>query len=159
MFPYYVELCAASQFRAKLTGEGGIAGHAVMYLKGACKDDDAPYPQLRRCRVAATKLDDPEHGAGISVNRWFKSVNWVAVPGYELFFEGNLKPGERLTRAQFEAVEQDVDRPRRSTRGSRSTVTPEPAQTPISENSSKETVSAPTWRSNSPDRCFAPGCR
>ncbi len=108
LFPYYVELCAASQFRAKLTGEGGIAGHAVMYLKGACKDDKAPYPQLRRCRVAATKLDDPEHGAGISVSRWFKSVNWVAVPGYELFFEGNLQPGERLTRAQFEAVEQDV---------------------------------------------------
>lgn len=35
LFPYYVELCAGSQFRSKLTGEGGIAGHAVMYLKGA----------------------------------------------------------------------------------------------------------------------------
>ena len=108
LFAYYVELCAGSQFRAKLTGEGGIAGHAVMYIKGACKDDDAPFPLLRRCRAAATTLDDPEHGVGISVNRWFKSVNWVAVPGYELFFEGNLKPGERLTRIQFEAVEQDV---------------------------------------------------
>jgi len=91
-FKIYVELCAGSQFRAKLTGEGGIAGHAVMYLKGACREDDAPYPQLRRCRVAATSLDDPEHGVGISVNRWFKSVNWVAIPGYHLFFDGNLKP-------------------------------------------------------------------
>jgi hypothetical protein len=108
LFPYYVELCAGSQFRAKLTGEGGIAGHAVMYIKGACKDDDAPFPLLRRCRAAATTLDDPEHGVGISVNRWFKSVNWVAIPGYELFFEGNLKPDERLTRSQFEAVEQEV---------------------------------------------------
>jgi hypothetical protein len=113
LFPYYVELCAGSQFRSKLTGEGGIAGHAVMYIKGACKDDDASFPQLRRCRIAATTLDDPEHGAGISVNRWFKSVNWVAIPGYELFFEGNLKPGERLTRAEFEAVEQDVIAPGR----------------------------------------------
>jgi hypothetical protein len=25
LFPYYVELCAASQFRSKLTGEGGRA--------------------------------------------------------------------------------------------------------------------------------------
>ncbi|MGH7062509.1 MAG: hypothetical protein ACREET_00375 [Stellaceae bacterium] len=106
LFPYYVELCAGSQFRAKLTGEGGLAGHAVMYLKGACKDDDAPYPQLRRCGRVATSLDDPEHGAGISVNRWFKSVNWVAIPGYRLFFDGNLAPGERLTRRQFDAVEQ-----------------------------------------------------
>ena len=67
LFPYYVELCATSQFRSKLKGEGGIAGHAVMYIKGACKDEEAPFPQLRRCRTAATELDNPEHGAGISV--------------------------------------------------------------------------------------------
>src|SRR5215472_12254979 len=108
LFPYYVELCAGSQFRAKLTGEGGLAGHAVMYIKGACRDEDAPFPRLRRCRAAATSLDDPEHGAGISVSRWFKNVNWVAIPGYKLFFDGNLEPGQRLTQAQFDAVEKDV---------------------------------------------------
>jgi hypothetical protein len=107
-FPYYVELCATSQFRSKLKGEGGIAGHAVMYIKGACKDEQAPFPQLRRCRVAATQLDDPEHGAGISVNRWLRNVNWVATPGYDLFYEGNLKLGERLTQAHFEATVHDV---------------------------------------------------
>src|SRR5215472_8540795 len=67
LFPYYVELCAASQFRGKIAGTGGVAGHAVMYLKGACKDDGAPFPLLRRCRAVATSLGDPEHGAGISV--------------------------------------------------------------------------------------------
>ena len=67
LFPYYVELCATSQFRSKLKGEGGVAGHAVMYIKGACKDEQASFPQLRRCRVAATELSDPEHGAGVSV--------------------------------------------------------------------------------------------
>jgi hypothetical protein len=109
LFPYYVELCAASQFRSKLTGEGGgPAGHAILYIKGACKDDDAPFPQLRRCRRVATSLEDPEHGAGVSVNQLFKNVNWVATPGYELVFSGNLAPGERLTRAQFDAVEQDA---------------------------------------------------
>jgi hypothetical protein len=104
LFPYYIELCATSQFRSKLKGEGGVAGHAVMYVKGACKDEQAPYPQLRRCRVAATELDDPEHGAGVSVGRWFRNVNWVAVPGHELFYDGNLKTGERLTQASFEAA-------------------------------------------------------
>src|SRR5271166_2968578 len=104
LFPYYVELCATSQFRSKMKGEGGVAGHAVMYIKGACKDEDAPFPQLRRCRVAATELDDPEHGAGDSVGRWFRNVNWVAVPGYELFYQGNLKNGEPLTEAHFKAT-------------------------------------------------------
>src|SRR5271169_2086586 len=108
LFPYYVELCATSQFRSKMKGEGGVAGHAVMYIKGACKDEEAPFPQLRRCRVAATELDDPEHGAGISVGRWFRNVNWVATPGYELFFRGNLKNGEPLTEASFKATLHDV---------------------------------------------------
>jgi len=108
LFPYYVELCATSQFRSKLKGEGGVAGHAVMYIKGACKDERAPFPQLRRCRVAATELDDPEHGAGVSVGRWFRNVNWVAIPGYELFYNGNLKFGERLTQAHFEATVRDA---------------------------------------------------
>jgi len=108
LFPYYVELCATSQFRSKLKGEGGVAGHAVMYIKGACKDEKAPFPQLRRCRVAATDLDDPEHGAGVSVGRWFRNVNWVAIPGYRLFYEGNLQPGERLTQSQFDATMHDA---------------------------------------------------
>jgi hypothetical protein len=108
LFPYYVELCATSQFRPKLKGEGGLAGHAVMYIKGACKDERAPYPQLRRCHSVATELDDPEHGAGVSVGRWFRNVNWVAVPGYKLFYQGNLGPGERLTQARFEATLHDA---------------------------------------------------
>jgi hypothetical protein len=108
LFPYYVELCATSQFRSKLKGEGGIAGHAVMYIKGACKDARAPFPQLRRCRVAATELNDPEHGAGVSVGRWFRNVNWVAVPGYNLFYQGNLATGQRLTQAHFDATVRDV---------------------------------------------------
>ena len=104
IFPYYVELCATSQFRSNEKGRGGVTGHAVMYIKGACKDERAPFPQLRRCRVIATDLHDPEHGAGISVGRWFRNVNWVAVPGYDLFFRGNLAPGQRLTDAHFDAT-------------------------------------------------------
>jgi hypothetical protein len=108
LFPFYVELCATSQFRSKAKGEGGLAGHAVMYIKGACKDEQAPFPRLRRCRAAAIELNDPEHGAGVSVGRWFRNVNWVAIPGYELFYQGNLKIGERLTEAHFEATVRDA---------------------------------------------------
>jgi hypothetical protein len=110
-FPYYVELCATSQFRSKLTGPGGVAGHAVMYIKGACRDERTSFPQLRRCRGVATELDDPEHGAGVSVGRWFRNVNWVAIPGYKLFYQGNLEIGERLTQAHFDAAVHDaIDR-------------------------------------------------
>jgi hypothetical protein len=104
LFPYYVELCATSQFRSSEKGRGGVTGHAVIYIKGACKDEAAPYPQLRRCRVVATDLHDPEHGVGVSVGVWFRNVNWIAIPGYDLFYRGNLPPGERVTQARFDAA-------------------------------------------------------
>ena len=108
LFPYYVDLCTVSRTRRKDGTGGNPFGHAALYIKGACKDEAAAFPQLRRCRRVATEIDDPEHGAGISVNRFFRNVNWVAVPGYELFFSGNLKPGERVTQTYVDATVQDA---------------------------------------------------
>ena len=108
LFPYYVELCAVSQFRPKDRPLGGIPGHAVMYLKGACRDREAPYPKLRRCVGHAIDPADPEHGAGISVNRWFRNVNWVAFSGRGEFFDGNLAPGEAVTRERLDGVVREV---------------------------------------------------
>jgi len=104
LFPYYVELCAVSQFRSKEFVPGGSPGHAAMYLKGACLDTEAPYPKLRRCAHNATDPGDPEHGAGVSVNRWFRTVNWVAVSGRGLFFDGDLAPGQTVTEESRQAV-------------------------------------------------------
>ena len=58
---HYVELCAVSQYRPLEGGLGGIPGHAVMYLKGACRDESAPYPRLRPCRYASS---DPTEAEG-----------------------------------------------------------------------------------------------
>jgi hypothetical protein len=105
LFPYYVELCALSQWsRVDGQGRGNPFGHALMYIKGACKDETALFPQLRRCRGVATTFDDPEHGVGVSVGRWFRNVNWIAIPDHDLFYSGNLEHGERLTRAHFDAT-------------------------------------------------------
>jgi hypothetical protein len=101
-FPYYAELCAVSQYRPLAGAPGGIPGHAVMYLKGSCRDETAVYPRLRRCRRVARTEDDPEHGAGISVNRWFRNVNWVAFPGRRLFFDGNLDRWDVLDHVRFD---------------------------------------------------------
>jgi hypothetical protein len=106
LFPSYVELCALSQIRPLDAPFGGSAGHGVMYLKGACKDEAAPYPRLRRCRGTATSTEDLEHGAGVSVNQVFRNVNWVAVPGKALFYQGLLPPEERFTRERFSAAAQ-----------------------------------------------------
>jgi hypothetical protein len=113
LVPHYVELCAVSQYRSD-TLVGGSPGHAVMYLKGACRDREAPYPKLRRCAAGVTDPADSEHGAGISVNRWFRSTNWIAVDGRGQFYS-DLEPGEvvtldRLRQAARKAVDDGVFR-------------------------------------------------
>ena len=57
--PYYVELCAVSQYRPLDGTVGGIPGHAVMSLKGACVDESAPYPRLRPCKYVTADPDAP----------------------------------------------------------------------------------------------------
>lgn len=108
LVPHYVELCAVSQYRSEEL-VGGSPGHATLYLKGACRDREAPYPRLRRCAEGVTDPADPEHGAGISVNRWFRTANWIAVDGRARFY-GDLAPDEVVTMERLrEAARQAVD--------------------------------------------------
>jgi hypothetical protein len=99
LYPLYIELCAVSQIRAKFAKEGGSPGHAVMWLKGVCLDEDATYPKLRLCDPGEVDLADPENGTGISVNKVLKNANWLLVPGRSLFFHGNLTPDTVLDKS------------------------------------------------------------
>lgn len=101
---HYVEMCAVSQYRPLQGPLGGSPGHAVMYLKGACLDEASGYPRLRPCHGNTADSDSREHGAGVSVNRWFKNVNWVATPGKRLFFDGDLGRYDLLDRAHYDAT-------------------------------------------------------
>jgi hypothetical protein len=101
-FPYYAELCAVSELRKKpgfgAELESGIGGHAILYLNGVCRDRRAGYPVIGLCEDDAPS---EERGVGISVNAHFKNAVWVATPGRDFLFHGNLRPGERLTRAVY----------------------------------------------------------
>jgi hypothetical protein len=108
LYLHYVELCAVSQFRSKGGDLGGVPGHAVMYLKGACRKADAPYPQLEMCQAPSDDPESLDHGVGISVNKMFKNINWMATPGRDLFFDGRLDPGETLTQDYYEATIQEA---------------------------------------------------
>jgi len=99
LYPYYAELCAVSQFRAKFTQHGGSPGHAVMYLKGACQDTEAQYPTIKVCDPGSVDLSDPESGVGISVNKYLGNVNWIVIPGKSMFYRGNLENDQLLDKA------------------------------------------------------------
>ena len=93
-----------SAIKPKDAPEEEDAGRGVIYLKGVCRDEYAPYPVLRMCRASSLELADPDFGTGVSVNQSFRNVNWVAVPGRQLFFHGNLSQGQTLDREGFEAA-------------------------------------------------------
>ena len=102
LYPFYGELCAVSQIKKKpgfgVDTSGGPGGHAVFYLNGACRDRSAGYPTIEIC---APGTPAAEQGVGLSVNAHFQNANWVATGGRDFFFQGDLTPGERLTRAAY----------------------------------------------------------
>jgi hypothetical protein len=100
----YAELCAVSQYRPKEGRQGGFPGHAVMYMKGACLDPDSAYPHLVPCAENVVDPNDPRHGTGISVNKEFKNINWVGIPGKRLFFNGNLTRATILDQPHFDST-------------------------------------------------------
>ncbi len=106
--PLYAEYCALSQikkksgFGAEIRGE--IGGHAVFYLNGACRVDQADYPLLRPCAPG-----EPD-GVGLSMNAHFRNAKWVATPGRDFFFNGGLAPGTPVTRETYEAVRAEAQR-------------------------------------------------
>ena len=104
--PYYAEFCALSQikkkpgFGADIRGE--IGGHAVFYLNGACRVEAAHYPVLRVC--------DSTDGVGLSMNEHFENAKWVATPGRDFFFHGNLPSSAPVTRETYAAVQAEAKR-------------------------------------------------
>ena len=104
--PYYAEYCAVSQIKKKpgfgADIRGGIGGHSVFYLNGACRVDGAGYPVLRVCDGGGST---PPDGVGLSMNAHFSNAKWVATPGREFFFHGGLAPAAPVTRAAYAAVQ------------------------------------------------------
>jgi hypothetical protein len=102
LYPLYAELCAVSQIKKKpgfgIDTSGGPGGHTVFYLNRVCRDRDADYPTLVMCGAG---VPADEQGVGLSVNAHFRNANWVATDGRDFFFNGDLKPGEPLTRAAY----------------------------------------------------------
>ena len=106
---YFAEFCALSQikkksgFGAEIRGE--IGGHSVFFLNGACRATDTAYPVLRLCGQPGD-----EDGVGLSMNEHFRNAKWVATPGHDFFFDGNLPPQAPVTRATYRAVQAEAKR-------------------------------------------------
>ena len=103
LFPYSVEVCAVTQFHQIGAKPGGWGGHATLFINGAEIDAGASYPRLRLVADRAD-LSDSDSGVGISVNKNFDNVTWVAIPGREEFFRGGLATEQILDTHFYEAA-------------------------------------------------------
>jgi hypothetical protein len=102
LFPYSVEVCAVTQYRRKGAKPGGWGGHATMLLTGAELDPTAGYPRLRL--RSDPDRSNQDSGVGISVNKIFDSVAWVAIPGRDEFLRGSLEPDDTLDERTYEVA-------------------------------------------------------
>lgn len=110
IFPLYLEYCAATKIVPTVGEAGGFGGHAVLYVQGLCKNENVDYPKVESCsRIPQQK--HPHTGVGISVDKYFKNVNWVAVPGYDFFIRGGLNQSSQVNSKALETlIAQTVDR-------------------------------------------------
>lgn len=87
-FPHYYEYCTGTQLKYQKEyfegGEGGKGGHGFFYIHGLCKDNSKEYPQVIPCENTNTN----HTGVGISLDSDFTNVAWVAIPGRDLFING-----------------------------------------------------------------------
>jgi hypothetical protein len=108
LMPYYLEFCALSEIRKKpgygANIRGGIGGHSTIYLNGVCLTGHG-YPELAVCAA-----DPASNGVGLSVNAHFANANWVAIPGRDFFYRGDLKPNQPLTRQVYDATKEHAKR-------------------------------------------------
>jgi hypothetical protein len=108
-YPYFAEYCAVSEFDKRkgfgvdLEG-GGPGGHSVFYLNGACRVRDAGYPVLAVCDDSPDGMTGK--GVGLSVNDHYRNANWTATDGRDFFYHGDLAPGEAVTPASYERIQE-----------------------------------------------------
>jgi hypothetical protein len=109
--PYFAEFCALSQIKEKpgfgANIRGQVGGHSIFYLQGACRAATHGQTTLQPCDEAGA---EPADGVGISMNSHFRNAKWVATPGRNFFFNGNLAPGQKLTLAGYDMVQAEAKR-------------------------------------------------
>lgn len=90
-FPVYYEYCTGTQWKLQSGDVGGSPGHGFSYIHGLCKDYSSAYPQVIPCSEVSKELKAkyPHEGVGISLDKNFSNVMWVAVPGRDLMLFGD----------------------------------------------------------------------
>lgn len=108
-FPTYFEYCTGTQWKLQNGEEGGSPGHGFTYIHGLCKDYRSSYPQVIPCSEVEPQLREqyPHEGVGISLDKNFSNVMWVAVPGRDLTFFGD-KEMKAITNEDVKEVIQKV---------------------------------------------------
>lgn len=98
-FSSYFEYCTGTQWQLQSGEKGGSPGHGFTYIHGLCKDYRSEYPQVIPCDEVSDELKAqyPHEGVGISLDKNFANVMWIAVPGRDLMLFGNKERKAILT--------------------------------------------------------------
>ena len=106
-YPYYYKYCSTTKFHPQ-RGKGipgGIAGHAVFYLKGVCIDPNIRPLGIKMCDKNQD-LKNPNTGVGISVDRWLSNTSFFVIPSLDIFIGGKLDNIENFDSHKKQAIVQ-----------------------------------------------------
>jgi hypothetical protein len=87
--------CSVSQILSRENGAGGTGGHALIYIKGACRDTSVPYPKVRVCGPSESSRDR-NAGVTLSIDKSLKNTLYVVTDGVDMMFNGLAQKGESI---------------------------------------------------------------
>jgi hypothetical protein len=96
MFPEYAEICGFGK-----KDHGNFGGHALLYVKGVCRDLTGDRPLVRRC-TAEELTADPGLGTALSVDPVANNAWWVGTSDLDLVLFGKLSLDQSITHETFE---------------------------------------------------------
>jgi hypothetical protein len=100
--------CSVSQYNKSDAGPGGAGGHAIIYIKGACRDKSAGKPVLKVCGPGEFDRTDRNAGVTVSIDKSLKNTLYVVTDGIDMMFNGAALPGETVNEELIEKTIQKV---------------------------------------------------
>lgn len=101
-YPRHIGVCVGSQMKKRVDGPEQGWGHLVLFMRGACRDQNASYPRLKSC--APVDPSGRPNELMLSVNSLTRNVNWVFTEGKEMAFNGGIDTADHITQTTFDSV-------------------------------------------------------
>jgi hypothetical protein len=105
LYPLYAIECSGTGAQKLSDPKKALdVGHALIYLKGVCRDETVNYPKIRKCYPGEKDLNSPDAGTTLSLDDNFVNTRYIAIDGFSMTMNGAVSEQSALTEENANAA-------------------------------------------------------